>query len=349
MWNTAPGWLALAVALHLANQVARGRGWWAVIAASRPTDPPPRRRDVIGAWVAGAGIGGVLSARGGDAARLVLLRQRLPGAGYPRLTGTLVAEAAGETALGVALAAGLVVGGLGPGVAVGALPHGWIAAALVAVPVALAALHAGSGKFRRLVAEMGRGCTAVRDPRAYARTVLPWQLASRLLRAASLACFLVAFGVPATPAAVALVMLAQSGGRLLPLAPATAAATAVVVAAGLPGATGVEVGAGAAAAFVVGMSTALTLVGLVLAAVIAVGMAGGRPITAARRLLAVMPPLRRCPPVAAGTARLARAAPSGAATSSSGPISVITPHGDRLPSRSPSRERNITLRLGTYG
>lgn len=320
MWNMAPGWLALAVVLHLANQVARGRGWWAVIAASRSTDPPPRRRDVIGAWVAGAGIGGVLSARGGDAARLVLLRQRLPGAGYPLLTGTLVAEAAGETALGLALVAALVVGGLGTGAAVGAPPPGWIAAALVAVPVALAALHARSGKFRRLVAEMGRGCTAVRDPRAYARKVLPWQLASRSLRAASLACFLVAFGLPATPAAVALVMLAQSGGRLLPLAPATAAATAVVVAAGLSGATGVEVGTGAAAAFVVGMSTALTLAGVVLAAVMAVAMTGGRPMTAARRLFAVMPPLRRWPPVVAATAVVARAAAaSGAATTSRGP------------------------------
>jgi uncharacterized membrane protein YbhN (UPF0104 family) len=289
MGDTAPAWFALAVALHVANQVARGRGWWAVIAASRPTDPPPRRRDAIGAWVAGAGIGGILSARGGDAARLVLLRQRLPRAGYPLLTGTLVAEAAGETALGLALLAPLVVGGLGPGLAIGAPPPGWIAAALLVAGAAAAVLRAHCGWLRRLVGEVGRGCKAVRDPRAYARSVLPWQLTSRLLRTASLACFLVAFGLPATPAAVALVMLAQGGGRLLPLAPATAAATAVVIAAGLPGATGVEVGAGAAAAFVVGMSTALTLVGVVLAAVIAVGMAGGRPVTAARRLYAVMP------------------------------------------------------------
>jgi hypothetical protein len=85
-----------------------------------------------------------------------------------------------------------------------------------------------------------------------------------------------AFGLPATPAAIALVMLAQGGGRLLPLAPASAAATVAVVAAGLPGATGVDVGARTAAALVVGMSTVLTIVGVALAVGIAVAMAGGR-------------------------------------------------------------------------
>ena len=29
--GVAPGWLVLGVALHLANQVARGRGWYAVV------------------------------------------------------------------------------------------------------------------------------------------------------------------------------------------------------------------------------------------------------------------------------------------------------------------------------
>jgi hypothetical protein len=276
MWETALGWLVLAVALHLANQVARGRGWWAVVVASRPMDVLPRRRDVIGAWVAGAGIGGVLSARGGDAARLVLLRQRLPDASYPALTGTLVAEAVGETAVGLALVVPLLVGGVGAGSAPGAPAPAWIAAALLVALAAGVVLHARSGRFHRLIADVGRGCSAVRDPRAYARTVLPWQLASRLLRAGSLACFLMAFGLPATPAAIALVMLAQGGGRLLPLAPASAAATVAVVAAGLPGATGVDVGARTAAALVVGMSTVLTIVGVALAVGIAVAMAGGR-------------------------------------------------------------------------
>jgi hypothetical protein len=82
-------------------------------------------------------------------------------------------------------------------------------------------------------------------------------------------CFLAAFGLPAGPEAVALVMLAQGGGRLLPLAPASVAATVAVLAASFPVATGTDVSAGALTAFIVGMSSLLTLVGVVLAAGIA--------------------------------------------------------------------------------
>jgi hypothetical protein len=59
----SPGWLALGVVLHIANQVARGRGWCAVIRTSSAA--PPRTRDAVAAWVAGAGAGGVVSARTG--------------------------------------------------------------------------------------------------------------------------------------------------------------------------------------------------------------------------------------------------------------------------------------------
>jgi uncharacterized membrane protein YbhN (UPF0104 family) len=71
--GAALGWLALGVALHVANQLARGRGWYAVLRRACPDDPRLRRRDAIGAWVAGAGAGGVASARGGDAVRVLML------------------------------------------------------------------------------------------------------------------------------------------------------------------------------------------------------------------------------------------------------------------------------------
>src|SRR4051794_36303613 len=115
MGTAAIGWLVLGVVAHLANQVARAQGWYTVIRAACP-DAPVRRRDALGAWVAGAGAGGVLSARGGDAERLVLLRQRAGESGYPRLAGTLVAEGAGEAAIGIALLAAAIAAGLAPGV-----------------------------------------------------------------------------------------------------------------------------------------------------------------------------------------------------------------------------------------
>src|ERR671933_2559608 len=88
----APGWLAVGVLLHLANQVARGRGWYAIVCNA--CDERPRRRDAIAAWIAGAGAGGVASARAGDALRILLLTRRLPSARGSVLAGTLVAESA---------------------------------------------------------------------------------------------------------------------------------------------------------------------------------------------------------------------------------------------------------------
>ena len=103
--GVTPGWLVLGVALHLLNQVARGRGWHAVVNAACDEDARPRRRDTVAAWVAGAGAGGIVSARGGDAVRVLVLARRSPGTSRALLTGTLVAECAGETALGAALLA----------------------------------------------------------------------------------------------------------------------------------------------------------------------------------------------------------------------------------------------------
>ena len=109
--GVAPGWLALGVVLHLANQVARGRGWYSVI---RTAGGELRRRDAIAAWVAGAGAGGVVSARGGDAVRVLVLARRTPATGCALLTGTLVAEAVGECALGAAVLALALAIGVGP-------------------------------------------------------------------------------------------------------------------------------------------------------------------------------------------------------------------------------------------
>src|SRR3954452_21391181 len=111
--GVAPGWLVLGVLLHLSNQVARGAGWHAVVCGA--SAGRPRKRHVIAAWVAGAGAGGVVSARGGDAVRVLVLARRMPGKGTRALlTGTLVAEAVGETALGFGLLAVALAIGIGP-------------------------------------------------------------------------------------------------------------------------------------------------------------------------------------------------------------------------------------------
>jgi hypothetical protein len=285
--GAALGWLALGVALHLGNQVARGRGWCAIVRAACGDDPPVRRRDAIGAWVAGAGAGGFASARGGDAVRVLLLRGRVPNARCPLLAGTLVAEGAGELAVGLALIAVAIVAGIGtpldvsPAMRLGAAAA--VAAAAAIVPrLRRRRLVAGS-RLRGVAAQLGRGCAPLRAPGAYARAVLPWQLASRACRLGALACFLAAFGLPATPAAVLLVAVAQGGARVLPFAPAAVGAGAAMLAAGFEPVTGTAVPADRLAAFFVGTSAVLTVVGTVLALAICLRAVRWRELAAILR------------------------------------------------------------------
>ena len=265
--GVAAGWLVLGVILHLANQVARGRGWYAIVRTA--CDEAPRRRDVVTAWVAGAGAGGVVSARGGDAVRVLVLSRRMPCTGCALLAGTLVAEGAGEFVLGGGVLALALAASVGPEIG----PSASTVLYVLAGALGIAGLLLGARRFarvRRFLAAAAGGCAALRRPRAYAREVLPWQAASRLLRLAAVGCFLAAFGLPATPAAVLLVVFAQSSARLVPFAPASVGAGAAILAAGFEPVTGTAVPASQIAGFFVGTSTVLTVIGTALALAICV-------------------------------------------------------------------------------
>src|SRR5918999_1333915 len=221
--GAAPGWLVLGVVLHLANQVARGRGWCALLRSASAEDV--RRRDAVAAWVAGAGAGGIASARAGDAVRILLLRRRVPDC--PMLAGTIVAEGAGELLVGAALLSIAIAAGLGP--EFGAPGLLWIGPALAGAGL-IAVVVACTPRLRAIARGVGRGCAPLKCPAAYPPGVLPWQIASRVCRLGALACFLAAFGLPASFAAVLLVTAAQSGGRLGPFAPPSGGARAALLA-----------------------------------------------------------------------------------------------------------------------
>src|SRR5262245_15548382 len=169
------GWLVLGVVLHLANQVARGRGWCTLLRSASGEDVP--RRDAVAAWVAGAGAGGLASARAGDAVRVLLLRRRVPDCSM--LAGTIVAESAGELLVGAALLAVAVSAGLGP--EFGAPSLVWIVPAAIGIAL-IAAVIARTPRLRSIACGVGRGCAPLKQPGAYARGVLPWQIASRACR-----------------------------------------------------------------------------------------------------------------------------------------------------------------------
>jgi hypothetical protein len=274
-------WLVAGVVLHLGSQLARGRGWHSVVCAAHPEGGHPRRRDVLLTWIAGAGASGVLSARGGDALRILLLRRRMTTT-CPTLVGTLAAETVAETALGIvltvwALSAGLIPGLHRPGLATAAL----LAAAALVLFLALRRAARRVPALARACADARRGLALLGTPGCYLRRVASWGVLSRTLRLGALLCLLAAFALPVTLTAALVVMVAHSSGRLLPFGPAGAGASLGLLVAAFPAVTHTSTSASEITAFYLGSTGTLTAVGIVLSGLILVcelGLAGARDV-----------------------------------------------------------------------
>jgi len=95
--------LALGTVLSVAAQVVRTRGWHTIVRAAYPEAHDLRARDTCLAYLAGAGLNGVIPARGGDVVKLALLHRRIEGARYSTLAATFVPETVFETLFGTCL------------------------------------------------------------------------------------------------------------------------------------------------------------------------------------------------------------------------------------------------------
>ena len=278
----AVGWLLPALCIHITAQVCRSFGWYHALDASWPG---VSRRRAAAWYVAGAGLSGLLSGRGGDAVRLALARRELPDASWPALVGTAVVEV---TAQGVAsLAIALVAIGIGVhALPVPALPL--VAAGLAAVLV-IVLVGARARSVRRLFGEFVRGFAAVRHPRRYASRILGWELAAKLLRLGAVACFLQAFALPVTLPVIVTVALLYGSGNVLPIPGAGTAASAGALLVAVPIAAGHPVDSGAVEALVIAQPVLLSVTGIAASFGLLAGLLGVRSPAAlleARRALA---------------------------------------------------------------
>jgi uncharacterized membrane protein YbhN (UPF0104 family) len=272
-------WLVAGVVLHLCSQLSRARGWHTIICAAHPEGDRPRRRDVLLTWVAGSGASGVLSARGGDALRILLLRRRMTTT-CPTIVGTLAAETIAETALGVLFTVWALSAGFIPG-----LHRPTLAGVLLivcGVLLLLLVLRRAARRFPALAragADARRGLSLLGSPGRYLRRVVPWGVLSRALRIGALVCLLAAFGLPASLTAALVVMVAHSSGRLVPFGPAGTGASLGLLVAAFPAVTHTDVTAGEITAFYLGSTGVLTVVGVVLSTLVLVrelGLSGAR-------------------------------------------------------------------------
>ena len=263
------GWLAAAIVLHVCGQVARGLAWRGVLCASWPC---VTRRSACAWHVCGAGLTGILSARGGDVVRIALARRGLAESSWPALAGTLAAEGSFDAVCGLALAAVAAVLGVG---ALGTPSPALFAAVAVAVPAVLL-LAARWAWLRPILHEVQRGLAVLREPRRWLAQVLPWQVCARVLRLGAVGCFLLAFGLPLAPAVVIAACAAQGCGAMVPVPGMGPAAVAGALLLAVPLAAGHSVDRGALAGLAVGLPTALTVVGAAISTVLLVLLTGAR-------------------------------------------------------------------------
>src|SRR3954447_22919031 len=115
---------ALGIVLYIVAQAVRPRGWHTIIRAAYPDAVGLRPRHTMAAYLAGAGLNGIIPARGGDIVKLWLVHRRIPQSRYATLAATFVPETLFETIFGF----GLVVWALSRGflpvpTSSGELPH----------------------------------------------------------------------------------------------------------------------------------------------------------------------------------------------------------------------------------
>src|SRR3954447_22920930 len=119
-----PTLVVLGIVLYVVAQCVRTLGWHTILRAAYPDATELRRRDTMCAYLAGAGLNGVIPARGGDIVKLWLLHRRIGGARYPTLAATFLPETLFETFFGF----GLVIWALSRGflpvpTSSGEMPH----------------------------------------------------------------------------------------------------------------------------------------------------------------------------------------------------------------------------------
>ena len=281
--------LALGIGFQFLKLGALGGVWLRILRAALPGSTI-RGRDALTPYLAGTGVNAVMPAKAGHATRLVLARRFIPEATYETLAGTMVAESVLGIfpmllLLGIALATGILPGALG-GASVGlpswmALPGPWILGGVAVAALGLVSVLALS-RVRRRVTE---GFVRVRQGLAilgrgpHLRPALLGQLAAWLLRLASIACFLAAFGLTPTPTLVVLVVIAQILATLVPIGPSGVGAQQGLIVVVLAGVAST----GTALAFGVGMQAAI-LVADVLAGLAALALCGGWTAAMGRRL-----------------------------------------------------------------
>jgi glycosyltransferase 2 family protein len=267
-----PRFAVAALAFQGANLVFRAAAWRNVLAAAHPD----RRVPFVGigaAYAAGVALNGFLPARGGEAAKVGLVRLQLP-----KSSVVSIAAAGMVVLIFDALVGGALIAAAWATDSLPSTPHLPAAMQLVSGdPLAAAGAAAGVMAFgwmvgRRFAAALRlqsanvlRGAAVLRTPARYLKTVVTVQAAAWASRIGAAFFLLAAFGLPASLRLAALVVVLGGLSTLVPAAPGGMGAQQLLIVYALHG----TVAAATALSFSIGMQVTVTAVNTVVGAVAA--------------------------------------------------------------------------------
>jgi uncharacterized protein (TIRG00374 family) len=265
------GPLLLAVTLHVAKLLLRGRAWQNILKASYPGRRVPYW-GVFGSYMAGVGVNSLAPARGGDVVKLYLVKRQVKDSTYPTLGSSLVVETLFDFVVASFLFIWAIKLGILPGVPVlPALPafdwsfvirHPVIATFIGSVLIGLAIIGTtwASRRVNEFRLKLSLGFNILRDRRAFLTGVVTWQAASWLARGAGVWFFLEAFHIPASVQATVTVLVVQGLSTLLPFTPGGAGTQQAVLVFAFSGTAAASTVLG----FSVGMQLVTTAVNVIL-------------------------------------------------------------------------------------
>ena len=269
--NVGWGFLVLALGLSLALQLCRAHAWSNSLRAAYP-DSGFREREVTAAFLIGAGLNGVLPAKGGEAIKIVLAKRSVPGSSYPAIISSFAVLVPFDSGIGLLVLLYAITQGLLPRLPeIPDLPafeiSFWVENpeflffTLTALGIGLVVLFVFlARRVEGFWARVRQGVAVFREPRRYLREVLAWQVAGWVCRFASFWLFLDAFHIGGSVENVLLVMSVQAIAGALPFTPGGAGAQQALLVATLTGPSRSVV-----LAYSVGQQAAVTVWSVVIA------------------------------------------------------------------------------------
>jgi uncharacterized membrane protein YbhN (UPF0104 family) len=265
-----PRFLAAALAFQLGILVCRAVAWRNVLRAAYPS----HRVSLLGvgaAYAVGVGLNGLVPARGGEAAKVALVRLQLPQTSVATIAASssvilLLDAVIGAALLTTAAATGTLASlPAPPGAAwaAGAAGGHTLWATTAALSAAALAFLAGRRLAPRLAAlwsQARRGFSVLRTPGRYLRQVAVPQLGAWLCRVGVVLALLAAFGLPATIPVAMLVIVLGGVSTMVPGAPGGLGAQQLLLVYALRE----TVSAAAVVSFSLGMQATVTVLNVVV-------------------------------------------------------------------------------------